>query len=232
MGIDCKILLPLHVKAKNVFYVIHKSVGTEFIQRTFDKDQWHGREVKKIPTPFDGTLPSNKENPWFLEPKNPISIEKYDFDYSLLRFTFQDICGNHYDWMFHPETEYEDGKLLNPGSSVLAVALAKRLVDFFGGHAIYQDSDDEISYQINPKKALYPTKTKEQSSDDRWYQFYNALNSVQLVTVKELESAQQYSGYFTDRDKALLDFLYKKEQRDHLDNQLNIKESKIIKNKI
>jgi hypothetical protein len=220
MGISTRINLPLHVSASGVLQVIGKCVGAVFTVKTFD--------LTSVKTPIpDMNKPSSKENQWFVDfsNKNLKVNSEGRLDYGT--FEFEDMALNKYQWLFHQETEHEDHKSINPGSSAMAVAVGVRLVKFFGGSVQFCDHTDKADYIVNAKKAVFPPKTNGQSSDDRWYQYQNALRGLPVLTIKELEAASKKSSYgLGEKGEALLVALRCAEHEAALESEVKVASSK------
>lgn len=197
MGVDTRIMLPLHVRSEHAIKFAARVMGEECEMRTFPNTSWKPRTltVEETARPFDPDAPSSADNPWHLRFTGPkkevISESGVDFG----RFEFHDINGGFYSWLFFQETENEEYKLLNPSSYPVAIAVGRRLVEFFGGKMQYSDHADTIDYEVEPANALFPPKAPGQDSDARWYQFYNALWNAPMITAQELRAAGKLASY-------------------------------------
>jgi hypothetical protein len=201
MGVDTKIILSPHAKAEQVLEVIQKIIGVEFEYHTFEK-------VKP-----DFAKPSSKDNAWHCKPKessdNYIKLEAVDY----FTLHFKDCAGNQYYTLFHLDNEDYDtelSKLMGPRSTGVWCAIGKRLVDFFGGKMMYADCndwDDPNNWYISKNSPKYPMKVKGQSGDDRWYQYYNALNNEPILDSKEILDMQSRTAYWSEREDTLVEKL-------------------------
>lgn len=191
MSTNTRILLPLYVRADRVAEVVGKVVGTPFVIKTLDS-RAPAQEIHGMPEPC------GEGHCWHLVfPRRPDfgiqpNADLADISFGQLRFT--DLAETTHEWSFHAEVEEEDGKMLHPGSHGLGAAVGRRLVDFFGGRVDYHDLDNPPSYKKSPRRAKYPTKTPGQSSDDRFYQFYNTLLAEPLLTSDELRQGAALSS--------------------------------------
>lgn len=212
MSVNVRIQLPLSVNTERVIKVMGKCLGVDFHLKTFDDK------------PFNSSEASSKENSWHFsfnkKGETFIDAKSDERDVSFCHFNVKDCAGNSLSWLFFYETEDESYKLLSPGSSAIAVALGRRLVKFFGGEIQYTDYDDKSDMRCSDASSLFPTKKKSQSSDDRWYQFQNALLAQPLLTVKELEFGKKKASYWTDRDENFLSHLKIIEDRQKMDKVL------------
>lgn len=221
------ISIPLHVRNDYLVQVIAKVVGEEWVHegtRDAQKVIKNGRSyIMEVPIPFDVDQPTSKENTWsikFSRRNKGLGIDmsaSKDAGHGSLAFV--DASGNPHSWYFHAENENEVDKLLRPGSHGFAVAVGRRVVKFFGGHLIETDFNDKVSLQVPNARAKFPKKLPTQSSDDRWYQFYNALQSEPVLSASELKSAMDQHGG-NEGHQELLQYLQVQEKRDRLDEVL------------
>jgi len=228
MSSATKIYLNQHAKTDHVFDVIQKLMGAEFTQSTSG-----GRRINKNKT-------ASEENPWHVKfVKNPNNgVELYSTAYFNLYFV--DPVGNDYRSMYFFEAydnEYSDNneKHLNPDSSAVWGVIGKRLVDFFGGKVLFcdsSDSDNPDNWHVCENPKYYP-KTKEESSNERYFRYYNTLFNEPLITSKEILEMETRTRYWTDSDKSLLEYLQKfeavKELNDELDNKPGSNTAKKVK---
>ena len=242
MGINANIYLPAHVKTQQVFEVIQKTMGVEFVKSTFN-DQKHiyvnGKSTTiESPVPFDPSSPANEGNPWRMElsnnTKNSIQLK----DVSYFTFTFYDLADNHYSSLYfleagEDERSLEPGcKSLNPPPTTAWCVIGKRLVDFFGGKMMYSDArdEDEEDNWYHNTSPIFPLKSLEQSSNDRWYQYQNALNETPMISVKEMQDMAEYAAYSdSERDIKLIEFLTKFERFQSLEAKLEDKPASSVK---
>ena len=216
MSIGTKIFLPLWSSSKHVCDVIAKVIGVEFEIKQFDSVSYS----------INSDLPSQKDNAWFhvfssdIKNQTFLKLEANHFFSDMLDINFKGLSGERHQWHFFNETEYEDCKLLNPSSSALAIAIGIRLIKFFGGYIQFNDCDEKINLKVPNSKAIFPKKTKSQTSDDRWYQFQNALYHEPLLTTKELLFALKNCSYNTISSEKMLEKLTIIESREDLNKKL------------
>ena len=218
MGTNCNIYLPADVKADNVFDIIQKIMGVEFIQTNFPDEK-----KKKV---FDGNLPISNNNQWHLEVtkqyKDSNVIELKDINY--LTFSFKDVVNNSYYCLYHTQDDsasdkLEPGaKLLNPGHGAIWCLIGKKLVDFFGGKMMYSDSRDEDDldnwYMNADGKFARDKYTNE--LNDKWNLFHNLLFKESRITSQELMEMQCYAAWY-NREENLYQSLKKLELFESLD---------------
>lgn len=230
MGINCNIYLPADVNVKNVFDVIQKIMGAEFMQKNFSED-------KKIS--FDGKLPATNDNLWHLkvleQHKKSNFIELKGVDY--LTFCFKDVLGNSYYCLYHTEDEsgsvLEPGaKLLNPGHGAIWCLIGKKLVDFFGGKMMYSDArdkDDPDNWYANTDGKFSRDKFTN-GFNNKWNKFHNLLFNESKITAQELKEMDTYATWDT-REENLYQGLKKLELFESLD-KIPEKNDNLIKIKI
>lgn len=190
MGVNTVINLPLHVTNSRILQVLGKYVGSPCFKDQFDSVK--GKEV------VDFDAPCSESNSWHYEfPRNHKNFKidfKYSNDGSSGSLNFTDGAETDWAWFFHQENEDEKFKTIRPGCHALAIACGKMLVQVFGGHVIYADTDDKIDFLIKNKDAWFPKKLKNQDSNNRWYQFQNLLDKVPLITGADLDDAAELSS--------------------------------------
>jgi hypothetical protein len=209
MGINARIYLNPHTNATHVHEVCQKVVGVNFNIKTFSKGGIDSIDLKK---------PSSKENSWYLKPgkESQGNIELSDVNY--FNLNFKDVADNSYSCLFHfnvedDEYSFNNEKLMGPPSTPVWCAIGKRLIDFFGGKMLYSDAVDfdELKNWYFCETPKFPSKTKGQSGDDRWYQYYNLLKNEPLLTHKEIIDMKDKTSYWNERDSSLSDYLSKYE---------------------
>lgn len=186
MGVNTKIYLPLHVRGDHVLQVIGKLAG----------EPWEV-VVSNQKGGINPEIPTSEENSWrihFPGHHDTLKIRSSNMFAEMGRMLFTDASGKAHAWNWHTETEEENWKLLSPGSHALAISVGKRLIEFFGGEICYADTTDKIDYRVPNEKARFPRKTLDQTPNDRWYQFQNALRAEALLTRAELEEAINIAG--------------------------------------
>lgn len=225
MGNNTNIHLPLSMSVDRLMQAIGKLAGTPY---EFDAHSiTTGPPGKRITTkpPFDPDRPASKANPWHHEfHDSQVWGEGIDGrGMSTVRVCFVDGAGNPWQWLFHAEdSDNPDVKTLAPDSHAMGIAIGRRLVEFFGGQITYNDAKDGVDYEVPNKQALFPVKTLRQSSDDRWYQYENALRALPVLTSTELEWAATQSSYgkLLKPEESLVNYLRAREKEHHLDTLL------------
>lgn len=250
MGVNTKIILPYHVTTDKIVQVIAKIVGCAYTKETFS-EMTSGKNYGKKKE-FNPDLPITNDNKWHISfDRDKVYYEntgKKNTDSA--RLNFEDINGNLHSWFIILEdSQYEEGKILSPSSTTISVAVAKRLVDFFGGYAILNDSgnyenDPDYIYKLSSEKIAnikYPHLNIAREDYDldpnyRWNLFQNALNNETLLTTKELEEAQKFASYVTPHDEEFYKRVKLQENFDNLTEKVSHIEvkakDKIVKNKL
>lgn len=226
MSSNTRIVLPVHATSRRVMDLLGKIAGTPYNIEKLGGDQYDykgfGSRKERV---MDPSQPASESNSWHLEFGNKIKASAVNSPYDLSHgyLHFEDFSGEKHAWMMHVENSDEEGThSLLPGSTALATAIGIRLVNFFGGFVHFNDGSDEDikgnALRVSPSRAKFPKKKKEQSSNDRWYQFQNLLANEPLVSVEELEWANGRVAYTQHKlSLKLLERLKIEEQRAHLD---------------
>src|SRR5579875_1394623 len=164
MGSNTKIYLNNYAKTEEVFKVIQKVMGAEFTQSVSG-----GRTINK-------NKPASQTNPWIIKFKKnednriKLSSETY-FQFYFLN-PIENIESTLYFFEgMDSDYSYQQEKYMNPSSSPIWGVLGERLVDFFGGKVLYNesaDSDNPNNWHVcdNPK---YPRRTKYEDDDTRYF---------------------------------------------------------------
>lgn len=229
MGIDCRIYLPSHANTRKVFEVIKKTMGAEIKQEVFSKTTYNHRSNKKTESfpEFDPSSPADESNPWHVtfekNPKHNLNLK----DENYFEFEFTDPLDTYYRCLIHfdnyeSDRFYPGGKELLPSSTAVWCVIGKRLVDFFGGRLLYSDASDEddpANWYICEKGKFGPA-APEQSSNDRWYEYHNAIFNEPLITSKEINDMAQ-CAYMDERSQNLYDYLVIQEKIVNLKNKLD-----------
>lgn len=225
MPANTSIILPLHVRSDHLARVVAKLMQVPCQQRSFDQTHWEtdsagNRQEIKEPAPFDGSQPSSAHNSWFVEfDKTQMPAYTQDgWNCPLYRsdLVFQDPTGTKHAWPFFSEPEDEKGKSLLPDMDALALAIGWRLVTFFGGEVYPQP--DKGHFVVDARQGLYPVRQADQTADERWYQFQNALQALPALTSDYLKRASARPGMITSAStQALEQFLVAREAETSLE---------------
>lgn len=211
MSVDCKIKLPLYVDPKKVLDVILKITGNEPTFINLHKD-----------LTVDIKQPSSNDNSYYIEfPNSESQIKMNDHESAFL--IFNTITKKQYSWFLHFIDESQDYKTLMPGSYSFSIIVAKRLIDFFGGKALfvdYKDWDDtEYVYENNNPK--FAKVSPEDPQNFKYYQYINLLKEEPLITRAEMEWADTFERHDKDIDN-LVYLLEKKQLHDDLSSDLSV----------
>ncbi len=224
---NTNIQLPLHVDLRRLKHVIGKVVGVKHEVTTHEKQSGSFRNPVRYKEPFDYEKPASETNQWHhdFDDKHVFVSEVPQAGFSQVNLHFVDGANTTWTWLYHAEDKDDDRfKTLAPSSHAMGIAVGIRLVQFFGGNLTFNDNYDEPDLVVEPKRALFPTKKRNQSSNDRWYQFENALRAVPALTSQELLDAAPYaeSGVLSVREEALVAHLRAKEKEAALEGALPI----------
>lgn len=216
------IILPFFVATEKVLQVIAKVVGCPVIKKTLLDKNYEFYN-------FDPDLPCSDDNIWYIEfNKNEVYYEhSVPINYDIVSLYFKDLNNKSHIWSgLGTNNQNEIGKNFNPVSTFTNIAIAKRLVDFFGGSfslngkCIYTKSNDVKYPDINIKNNL-------NEINFRWNLYHNALNSEPILTVNELNEASEITS-FSNKEEDELYFTLLEKEAEKKYNNLNEK----IPNKI
>jgi len=170
MGVDCGINLPDNVRVKDVAQIIGIAAGLT--------PQWggsHGAKWVEVP----GADVTNTIIPEMVE----IAIR------SLGHLLIDGDAMHTVNYHFESDN---NGRSLNPRSTAFWLAVAHRLVDFFGGTIDYQDCDDvEVDYFVpaNVRSVNSP------SDNEEWDLFQQRKFEVKPITKEELLHYDNLAAY-------------------------------------
>lgn len=227
MSSSTRIYLSNHAKTEQVFEIIQKVMGADFTQSTTG-----GRSINKNKL-------CSENNPWIIKfKKNPDNVIKLS-DTSYFNFYFLDPIGNKQSTMYffdgmESDYSYEQEKYMNPDSTAIWAVLGKRLVDFFGGKVLFNESSDSDNldnwYVCNNPK--FPKRTKENDNNERYFLYHNLLFKEDLINSSELEEMKQVTRYWDEDDSKLLTYLKKYEEAKELSDSLSVNPEKKIAKKL
>jgi hypothetical protein len=173
MGVDVKINLPDNVRIKDVAYLIGIASGI--------KPEW---EVTS----------HDPDHSWLrvpgVEVKQTSSVEMAEISIRSTGHVLVDGEDIHY--LFYHFESSRGGRSLGPRSTAYWIAIAHRLVDFFGGTIDYQDCDNvEVDYKRPRKASRYNCP---EDGDDYW-NFYKRLSEVKPITEEEMQHFDKFAAY-------------------------------------
>lgn len=97
---------------------------------------------------------------------------------------------------YHFEGDRHDGPTLIMASTPFWIAVAKRVVDFFGGEADFNDCDDiDIDHFMSPKSR----QMNSPSDGQPWINLHHRIMEVKPVTLEEMGDLEQMAdGCYSD----------------------------------
>ncbi len=112
----------------------------------------------------------------------------------------------HFLWHWEPYTEREEDvgrRMLMPASTPLNIAMARRLVEFFGGTVIYQDYGDSLGDYVVPSKSVEencpqdgePWQDLQRGEHERVSTFEQRILDVVPLTEEEIATCEEFSAY-------------------------------------
>ena len=169
MGVNTGIRLPENVRVRDVAEIIGALLGCEMKRMNFsNNDGWaaHVDHVKVATT----SVPEMVE----------IIVDGPDKLRTIV-------------WTYHWEPE-KGGRLLYPSATARAIAVGRKLVDFFGGSVVYNDCDGKINYH-RPKKS---DKENRPSDGAPWYAMQNRKMAIVPLTDADIRKWDKYAAYKMD----------------------------------
>jgi len=167
MGVDCQICLPDNVRVNDVAGIIGIATGL--------KPEWSGRDDSKLVR-----VPGVEVRSTF----SPAMVE--------IRLTGDLIDGDKSHFVYYHFEADNGGRGLNPPSTAFWIAVAHRLVKFFGGKIDYQDCD---SVEMDYEHPAFAKQHNSPSKDDEWSTFQKRLFEVEPITKDELVHYNQFAAY-------------------------------------
>jgi hypothetical protein len=163
MGTDCKITFPGDVRADDAAKVIGILLGCEKHWTESGNARWVDVDNAKV---GHTSMPKCAE----ITAEGPMGTVR-----ALWHFEFGEGASR--------------GML--PTSRPTWIAIARRMVEFFGGKVDYQDTDAvEVNYS-----AKKPRKVNNPSDDKAWDDFHNELWQLKPLTKAEIEKCRKLAGY-------------------------------------
>ena len=212
MSSDTIIHLPMHCSARQVLHVIGKLTGLDAPQKTGVPDGM-AHPSQDVLSRVDTACESSASNPWYLD-WEPLKSALYmtgdngnGSDYFSLHYSTP--TGFRHMLLF-PHCEWEVSKLMNPNSTAFAIAIGRRLLDFFGGQMWNDDGGNRrpADYSIDLLATTFPPRKYHQSPEDRWYQFQNLVHQMVCLSPGEMLDANESASYFQGDDvSAMANFL-------------------------
>lgn len=101
--------------------------------------------------------------------------------------------GKKRSMLYHFELGKKGEHGITPGSTGWAIALGKRLVDFFGGYVDFNDCDEiEVDYKKRAKWDIHGEDGPE------WDHLQSRMLALKPLTKEEIQEATKVSGYQED----------------------------------
>ena len=168
MGVDCRVTLPDRVRVQDVADVIAACAGNRPERCSFGQ----GRG-------------------WYADVPG-VKVSGCDGTPGMASIIFPDVNGESRIVYYHFEWS-SGGRGMLPPSTPFWVAIAKRLVDFFGGSVDYGDADDSEQDYTRPWR-------EDCRAEDgaEWEAFQERKMRVTPLTLGEFEEARRVAAYTTN----------------------------------
>lgn len=163
MGVDIRLTLPANVRVRDAANVVSKLVG------------------------YESTVTGDSGDEAIRFSDGDVHVDGMLDNVTMARLRWE---GGTMYWFF----EGEDGqRRVKAESTPLYCAIAKRLVDFFGGKVEYHDTDDRSYYAA-------PANHRVMNSPDygvAWSAFIRRIHDVRPLTVDEVMGFNNVAAYET-----------------------------------
>lgn len=171
MGANCKIYLPANVRIHHVARVVGRLSGGVCTRNVLNKTTWAAdvADVRVSPT----SVISMAE----------IHITRTCVDRENIHHTF-----------YHFESE-GGLRLLAPRSTAFWLIVGARLVDFFGGHVVFNDCGDSETDYDAPHK---PNSKNCPEDGSDWQDLQKRIEEIVPITETEWRSWDRYAAYKID----------------------------------
>lgn len=182
MGVDCHIWLPGNAHSSDVANVIGKLLG---------------QASSRMP------LNSSRDDSWAIQVEGVKVVGNVDIpSMATIRLDREgeviDCFFFHFEASSH--TKHEGvawGRSMNPRSNALSIAMAQKLVDFFGGYLDYQDcDDDEFDYKVMPRSDQDNTP----QDGNAWAAMQLRVEAVEKLAFEDIEACIPLAAYTMDAD--------------------------------
>ncbi len=160
MAAQLKSYFPLNVEVKHLSYLIAKLNHYESGKKSLSS------------SPIDFKKPTSKNNLWCLY-FDDISIKNTSFDVTILEINYQNFFKEKRSFWFHTEGENDHKCMILP-LNLENMTLLKKLNEFFGGK-LFLEGDMIASFKGK-------MKDKYHDGDEKFYEFYNFLNTEKPLT--------------------------------------------------
>lgn len=179
MSVDCNIALPGRVEVDDVANVIGVLAGLPVRLEPLGEDSIVSRVdgVKIETSDVHGMVQITLSGE--LADGEHTHFVYYHFEGTFGRSTYG---GRRY--------QHEGVRSLSPRSTPFWVAIAKRLVDFFGGWVDYDDCDDcDLDYSLPERPNISPHDGKP------WEQFHRNVAALKPITKQDMKAAAEWASY-------------------------------------
>ena len=189
MGVDCRIQLPLDVPIEKVADAMGILAGLPTQIKTLN----NRGEIIRYPFVQGITYQMYDKTPGMVDIL--LNLEK-----AAVIDVLVDGEKTHSVFFHHCSHDEPNGKVCNvmsPPSTPFWCAIGKRLVNFFGGRVIFDDSGYEKGTNVYTSKRHCPVdKWGRIPSDGKpWDKYQAALAKLSPLSSNDLESAKKYAAY-------------------------------------
>jgi len=186
MGIDCKAYIKPVARIEDIFKTAAILLGAEKVIRNSDNNEYQVLDLK--PDAFKvsiGSLSTYENN----------YISNYD---SFMSLIVSDRFGNNDMFFIQPQNNSKGEMYFSARSTPIAIALASKLIDIFGGKLYSSDADMNLDKEV----MTGVWKTKFTDNEDQGFIAKNKfLINLKTLSPQDIKDAQKICGYTYDNDE-------------------------------
>jgi len=178
MGVDCNIHLPANVRVRDVADIIGILAGKKTTVKTMNGGglSVDVEGVKVEPTSIPEMVQITVKGPFSKDAQAARGDNEGLFCY----------------YHFESEDKYVGWRDLNPRSTPFWCAVARSLVDFFGGEVDYNDCDTtRVDYRRSPRTNLVNCP----SNNPEWDRFQKRMAAARPLAAEDFKRADKVSAY-------------------------------------
>lgn len=197
---DVHILLPFHVKAQQLACLMARLVGARCWQEGEIAVAWVPGPGAFVEVPYDGRKTCDSANPWHVVFQQAPQIQlgttmTHGVDHGHL--LFEDVLRQKHTWMFFPEYSESilEAKLVCANSNALNAAIAERVIDFFGGRALFDHQVPALETMKDASAARFPLRRPDMNEEERHCQFQQALWDAEPLTGAAIRKASDWATF-------------------------------------
>lgn len=177
MGVDTRIILPSNVRIRDVAMAFAIAAGNtiHWEKSSSNTKDSYGGDLKFLRVAY--------------------KIKTSDCSPEMAQILFEQHITRSRDtgclayWFWENDS---NTRLIIVRSSAFWIAIAHRIVDFFGGAIDYSDCDDnEVDYYVE-------AKINNPTGGRAWDMFYKRMSEIEPITKEDMEHFEKFAAYSTN----------------------------------